>query len=207
MGLEPKYCFQQDCTCQTALFNDEIGVYEYDNTGGYGAPNTLSSAITSAIIEITPYGWESSITFNFTIASNVVTAATKTDEFGTVTNVLSLLNTTAFPFVDLEFNSILLFGDSELSNLVDGSWQLVYTISDGTNLWILDAYNSFICNSKRCKDETAIAFVNGEITKQKAIDVFTNFDGLLVAVSLHDVNMVDSQVDVLSSLCNECNNC
>jgi hypothetical protein len=142
-----------------AVFNDESGVYSFSNTGGYGAPNIDPLTITNATMTIYPFGYVDPIVFTFTIASGIITAATKTDEYGIVTNVFSLLNTVLFPFVDLEMGSALLYGDSGDSVLADGSWRLIYSVTDGTSVYELEAYNYFVCSAKKCKDNTSMIYL------------------------------------------------
>jgi hypothetical protein len=111
MGVSLNFCLAQQCDCKTALFTDTTGVYLANvNEGGWGAPpNTSTSAITSATIQITPKGYIYPIVFTFTIANDVITFATRADEFGSVTDITSLLSSDVFPFFELEFNSNLLF--------------------------------------------------------------------------------------------------
>lgn len=208
MAFELKYSFCESCDCKTGVFNDTTGVYDVNtNPTGYGAPNVASADITSATIVVTPPSYDSPITFTFTISSGTVTAATRTDIFGVVTDVLSLLSTTTFPFVDLNFDSILLFGDTTQNDLEDGSWLVVYTVSDGVDDYQLNAYNYFICTTTRCRDEIAIGYTNKTVTKAQAIDVFLNYDVLLASVGLKDSDAVDAQVLTMQSLCKSCNNC
>jgi len=208
MAFELKYSLCEQCDCKEALFNDTSGVYNVStNPTGYGTPNVESTAITSATIVVTPPSYETPITFTFTISSGTVTAATRTDTFGVVVDVLSLLNTTVFPFVDLTFDSILLFGDSEQSDLEDGAWLMVYTVSDGTDTYQLNAYNFFICSATRCRDNTAIGFIKKTVSKSDAITVFVNYDVLLASVGLKDVSAVNSQIEAMQSICNPCSNC
>jgi hypothetical protein len=208
MGLELKYSFCEQCDVKNALFNDTTGVYAlYDNPTGYGTPNVESTAITSATLSITPPTYESPLLFSFTISSGVVTAATRTDEFGVVTDILSLLNSTAFPFFDLNLDSVILYGDTEASELVDGSYQVIYTITDGTDIWQLDAFNYFIEKATQCKAATAKGYTNKTISEANAIKVFINYDVLLVSVGLDDPDAVNSQADAMVDLCNSCNNC
>jgi hypothetical protein len=207
MALDLRYCFSQRCDCKVAVFNDESGVYSFSNTGGYGAPNIDPLTITSATMTIYPFGYVNPIVFTFTIASGIITAATKTDEYGIVTNVFSLLNTVLFPFVDLEMGSALLYGDSGDSVLADGSWRLIYSITDGTSVYELEAYNYFVCSAKKCKDNTSIDAAAGKITQASAIRVFFNYDLLMAGVGLKNNTFVDEQVLVMGDLCNTCNNC
>lgn len=207
MGLQVTYCFSQQCDSLKAIFNDSTGVFSYDNETGYGTPNPESSTFTSASISILPPNYINPIVFSFTLSANVVTAATRTDEYGTVTNVLSLLNTTDFPFVDLEFNSVLLFDGNEDDLIADGVWQVVYSISDGTDVYELEAYNYFVNNAKRCKDDASVKASTGRMTKSDAINIFFNYDMLLNGVGLKDNTFVTNQIEIMQSLCNECNNC
>jgi len=208
MALDLKYCFAEQCDCKEVLFNDNTGVYSATaNLTGYGAPNVESSAITQATMELTPMGYESSILFTFTIASNVITAATRTDEFAVVTDVLSLLNSTVFPFLDLTFDSILMFGDTEQSVLLDGSWNMVYTVTDGTDIYSVTAFNYFIEKATQCKRDTAIGFASKTVSETNAIKIFLNYDILLNSVGLKDPTAVDSQSTAMVDLCNKCNNC
>jgi hypothetical protein len=205
MGVLLNFCLAEQCDCKTALFNDTTGVYDaVTNEGGWGAPNTLSSAITSATIEITPKGYITPITFTFTIVNDVITAATRTDEFGVVVNVLSLLSSTVFPFFDFEFNSELLYGSSPSSDLADGSYLVTYECTDGTDTFMNEQWVFFTCLSKRCKDDTVVKGAAGHVTTENQIKIFLNYEYLLGGVSLGDKDFVDAQVDAMASLCLSC---
>jgi len=205
MGVLLNFCLAEQCDCKTALFNDTTGVYDaVTNEGGWGAPNTLSSAITSATIEITPKGYILPIIFTFTIANDVITAATRTDEFSVVVNVLPLLNSTIFPFFNFEFNSELLYGSSPSSDLVDGSYLVTYECTDGTDTFLNQQWVFFTCLSKRCKDDTVVKGAAGHVTTENQIKIFLNYEYLLGGVSLGDKDFVDAQVDAMASLCLSC---
>jgi len=196
MGVLLNFCLAEQCDCKTALFNDTTGVYDaVTNEGGWGAPNTLSSAITSATIEII---------FTFTIVNDVITAATRTDEFSVVVNVLPLLNSTIFPFFNFEFNSELLYGSSPSSDLVDGSYLVTYECTDGTDTFLNQQWVFFTCLSKRCKDDTVVKGAAGHVTTENQIKIFLNYEYLLGGVSLGDKDFVDAQVDAMASLCLSC---
>lgn len=205
MGVLLNFCLAEQCDCKTALFNDTTGVYDaVTNEGGWGAPNTLSSAITSATIEITPKGYITPIIFTFTIVNDVITAATRTDEFSVVVNVLSLLSSVVFPFFDFEFNSELLYGSSPSSDLVDGSYLVTYECTDGTDTFMNEQWVFFTCLSKRCKDDTVVKGAAGHVTTENQIKIFLNYEYLLGGVSLGDKDFVDAQVDAMASLCLSC---
>lgn len=205
MGVLLNFCLAEQCDCKTALFNDTTGVYDaVTNEGGWGAPNTLSSAITSATIEITPKGYITPIIFTFTIVNDVITAATRTDEFSVVVNVLPLLSSVVFPFFDFEFNSELLYGSSPSSDLVDGSYLVTYECTDGTDTFMNEQWVFFTCLSKRCKDDTVVKGAAGHVTTENQIKIFLNYEYLLGGVSLGDKDFVDAQVDAMASLCLSC---
>jgi len=205
MGVLLNFCLAEQCDCKTALFNDTTGVYDaVTNEGGWGAPNTLSSAITSATIEITPKGYILPIIFTFTIANDVITAATRTDEFSVVVNVLPLLNSTIFPFFNFEFNSELLFNASPSSDLSDGSYLVSYECTDGNETFFNEQWVFFTCLSKRCKDDTVVKGAAGHVTTENQIKIFLNYEYILGGVSLGDKDFVNAQVDAMASLCLSC---
>jgi hypothetical protein len=174
------------------------------NDGGWGAPNTLTTDITSATIEITPKGYILPITFTFTIVNDVITAATRTDEFSVVVNVLPLLSSVVFPFYELEFNSELLFNASPSSDLPDGSYLVTYECTDGSDTFLSQQWIFFTCLSKRCKDDTVVRGAAGHVTTENQIKIFLNYEYLLGGVSLGDKDFVDAQVDAMASLCLSC---
>jgi hypothetical protein len=205
MGVSLNFCLAEQCDCKTALFNDTTGVYDVNtNNGGWGGGNTNSNAITSATISITPKGYITPIIFTFTIVNDVITAATRTDEFGVVVNVLPLLNSTIFPFFNLEFNSELLYGSSPNSDLADGSYLVTYECTDGTDTFLNQQWVFFTCLSKRCKDDTVVKGAAGHVTTENQIKIFLNYEYLLGGVSLGDKDFVDAQVDAMASLCLSC---
>jgi hypothetical protein len=174
------------------------------NDGGWGAPNTLTTDIISATIEITPKGYITSILFTFTIANDVITAATRKDEFGVVTNVLPLLSSVVFPFFNFEFNSELLFNSSPSSDLADGSYLVRYECTDGNYTFTNQQWVFFTCLSKRCKDDTVVRGAAGHVTTENQIKIFLNYEYILGGVSLGDKDFVDAQVDAMASLCLSC---
>lgn len=205
MGVLLNFCLAEQCDCKTALFNDTTGVYDVNtNNGGWGGGNTSSNAITSATISITPKGYIYPIVFTFTINNNDVQSVTRTDEFGVVTNVTSLINSYVFPFFNLEFNSELLYNSSPNSDLVDGSYLVTYECTDGTDTFMNQQWVFFTCLSKRCKDDTVVRGAAGHVTTENQIKIFLNYEYLLGGVSLGDKDFVDAQVDAMASLCLSC---
>lgn len=119
--------------CTQILFNDTTGSLvsacnDTQNDLGYGLVGGIASTdVTQAILNVyypsitTPY------IFTFTIASNVITAATLTDLNGTVTSILANLESTVFPLVDFDI-TLAAYGVT-LPELTDGIVNWDYTIS------------------------------------------------------------------------------
>jgi hypothetical protein len=207
MAVSLNFCLAQQCDCKTALFTDTTGVYLANvNDGGWGAPNTLTTAITSATIQITPKGYILPITFTFTIANDVITLVERSDEFGVITDVTALINPNSlvFPFYEFEFNSELLFNASPSSDLSDGSYLVTYECTDGSQVFSNQQWIFFTCLSKRCKDDTVVRGSAGHVTTENQIKIFLNYEYLLGGVSLGDKDFVDAQVDAMASLCLSC---
>ena len=98
-----------------------------DATADYGVPTVPTSGITSCVIVVTLSGG-SYLTFTFTIAANVITAATLGLSGATATSILSSLASTVFPFVATPF-SIWRDYDVTVPEFADGVVDVTYTIA------------------------------------------------------------------------------
>lgn len=91
--------------CTKLLLTDSTGTYNVStNPLGYGLPSgpTVNN-VTGVTVKLT-YDTESTyITFTFTVANGVITAATLSVAGGTATNILSSLASTTWPFTDFDF--------------------------------------------------------------------------------------------------------
>ncbi len=86
--------------CGGVSLTDTTGVYNgTTNTGGYGLPNgpTVNN-VTGVEIIFTYNSQSNDITYNFTVVSGVITAATLTIASGTPADILTALPSTAWPF-------------------------------------------------------------------------------------------------------------
>lgn len=217
MSFLLKYSFCQNCECDTAVFSDTTGQYNAQtNPTGYNGPNGVyNSDIRSVEISITPPSYQNPIVFNFDLNPNgfgEVTSATRTDQYGDVTPIdPDSLSTKNYPFYNLEFDSILLFGDTTKSDLEDGTWTVEYSITDTVSnpdqVYESKAYNYFICKATQCKNNAAIKYPKGEITKERAIDIFLNYNSLLTAIVLQNNQDVNNQSAVILDLCKGCGCC
>ncbi len=131
LELSGSICIEDGCT--SIIFNDTTGSLvsacnDEQNDLGYGLVDGIDSDdVTEAILNIyypsitTPY------IFTFTVASNVITAATLTDLNGVVTNILADLESTVFPLED--FDTTLAAYGVTFPELTDGIVNWDYTIS------------------------------------------------------------------------------
>jgi len=112
-------------TLTTSATCDDITVT--DSTADYGVPTVPTSGITSCVIVVTLSGG-SYLTFTFTIAANVITAATLGLSGATATSIQSELASTVFPFVASPF-SIWRDYDVTVPDFADGVVDVTYTIA------------------------------------------------------------------------------
>jgi hypothetical protein len=126
MALQLNFSICVINSCTQIRFQETTGFYSTANTGGWGPPNIdLNDAVT-ATLAITPYN-------------------------STSTYTLNLLATTLFPTDNSSFTyDIPLSSIGNPSNIVDGKWLFVYTITDGTNTYTKSIYKYFYCNSECC---------------------------------------------------------
>jgi len=208
MALQIKFCVPQDCDCKSVNFSDTTGVYDAStNPTGYGTPNPESADVTQARITFNSPNDPQGIDFVFTVLNNVITDATRTDSFGNTVNVLADLPSTVFPFVDFVFDSPLLYGSDAQSDLLDGAWKVLYQIDEPSASYSYSAWVYLVCQIKKCYEETMVGFTKGTVLKSNAIDVSLNFDSLVNAVGLDNPTSVNNLVEVMQSLCSNCNKC
>ena len=205
MALQNKFQFGQLCDCSLVSFNETTGDYnEFSNPGGYGAPNTASSAITSAQIVLLKSTWSSPYTIDFTIASNVITAATVTDYFGNVRDILSRLSNDAFPIINQEWDSVTLFGTAEPVDFEPGTYFVTYTVSDGSVDTIKQEWCFLICKYKACVEKVTSLVAQKRIAPEVAREVFFTFNLIQLNVQMQNVIGTQQQMDVMAALCDEC---
>lgn len=119
-----------DKACDTFTLTELTGVYSSTNTGGWGAPNALTSDITVAILQVTSPG-------------------------GSVYTINLLSPVSGFPSANPSFDYDLLPGDlGGMTNAADGHWQffLYYRTAAGTVYQKTKNY-LFYCNSECCVQE------------------------------------------------------
>lgn len=117
------------------FFQDTTGTYNaVSNTGGYGAPNPLSTQVTTFQVISNWVSAGSITTYNFTASAGTITAASVIDNAGTTVNILSYLASTAFPIVDPNFLDLTDTFDDQivLPTLADGQYTLTYKVISGS---------------------------------------------------------------------------
>tara|TARA_R110000823_G_scaffold306384_9_gene428775 strand:+ start:490 stop:1164 length:675 start_codon:yes stop_codon:yes gene_type:complete len=126
-------CIKVEKGCTQLLFSDTTGFLvtvcndEY-NELGYGLVGGIAlDDVTSAQLNVYYPNITTPVTFDFIIASHVITECLFTDLNGTVTDITTLLASTAFPLFDFDITlSTYLITLPELS---DGIIKWDYTIS------------------------------------------------------------------------------
>jgi hypothetical protein len=208
MALIPKISYEQQCNCVDSLLNETTGTYDaLTNPGGYGAPNVASTAIIQAVFTLKKSEWDTPITLTFTISSGTIIAATRTDFFGNVADVLALLSNTAFPLVNQVIDSKILFGTLTKEELESGSYYCTYSVTDGVDTYSTVLWSFFVCAYDSCVEEAIVKKAKGQITQEKALDIYYNYDALYVFVGLQQPTDVQAQMEILDALCSECGCC
>lgn len=128
-------------SCSISVSADGTQLNFIDNTNqynattaplGYGVSGGITTSnITSSTLVLTWGSLKESIIYTFTVANNVVTAATITDVGGTVINILSQLTSTTFPFTSANpFNLVKSWtGVTNVPTFTDDVYTLDYTIT------------------------------------------------------------------------------
>lgn len=205
MALQNKFLCGQLNNCKLLSFNETTGDYsEFSNPGGYGGPNVASSAITSAQIILLKSTWSSGYTIDFTISSNVITAATITDYFGNQRDILSQLSNNAFPLVNQEWDTVLLSNDAEPSDIAPGTYFVTYTVSDGSNSYTKQEWCFFVCKYKACVEKVTSMLGQRQVAPEVAAEVFLTWDMIISNVRLQNVAGVQRQMEVMDVLCDQC---
>lgn len=202
--------------CLVWNFWDDTGSYAAStNPGGYGSPNLASSAVTSATLQVLPYGYTTGYTFTFTISTNVITAAKVTDPAGTITNILADMDSTVFPFTEaLPFEIIgEWLGNGEDSELTSSTYYFEYNVTDGTNTYTSSADRVIVCqvcccvrNAEADLDATECSCESATIEKVTRSQIF--LDSAIWAMENGEVEKSYTNLMTAKKLCDgSCTNC
>lgn len=127
LSIDFNICMESDCT--TFTLYETTGTYSATNTGGWGAPNPLTSDMTSAILQV------------------------KAPD-GTISNINLL--TLGFPSSNPSFSYDFLA--STVGDYEDGKWEFLLYYSDGVTTYQKKHNRLFYCTTQCCID-TMIASV------------------------------------------------
>lgn len=126
-------CIEIEKGCTQLLFSDITGFLvtvcndEY-NEFGYGLIDGIAlDDVTSAQLNVYYPSMTTPITFDFIIASHVITECLFTDLNGTVTDITALLESTVFPLTNFDV-TLAAYGVT-LPEMSDGIFKWDYTIS------------------------------------------------------------------------------
>lgn len=126
-------CIEIEKGCTQLLFSDITGFLvtvcndEY-NEFGYGLIDGIAlDDVTSAQLNVYYPSMTTPITFDFIIASHVITECLFTDLNGTVTDITALLESTVFPLTNFDV-TLAAYGVT-LPEMADGIFKWDYTIS------------------------------------------------------------------------------
>lgn len=164
--------------CDTFTLTEITGAYSASNTTGWGAPNALTSSVTTAVLQAT-------------------------SPSGTVTT-FNLL-THSFPSDNYSYQYDILA--SLLGGYEDGKWDFLLYYTDGVNTYQKRHVYYFYCTTKCCVD-TMLAnmeILDCEDCKNEQISDFMYakflLEGLKYAASCQQENNFNSIKSVLDKLC------
>lgn len=218
MALEIAFTVTESDDCLEWDVVDSTGNYNVTTTpGGYGAPNTASSAIVSVIINVLPYGETVPTIFTLTVATNVVTAATWTAPDGTVTNILADLAYTVFPFTEAAPFTIYgeWMGNGEDSELTAGAYNFEYIIatSGGALTYNTDIDQLITCQVCCCVRSAAVDLdaTDCKCNKDKvdkAVRASIFLDSAIWAMENAEIEKSVNNLAMAKAICSgECKNC
>ncbi len=188
-------CIAPSCAAMT--FTELTGAYSSSNTTGWGAPNSLISSVTNALLQIT-------------------------DPSGGIYTI-DLLATTYFPSDNPSFEYTIPLASIGVttSTIADGNWSFFYYVvgSDAGGAFVYQTKKNFLfyCNSECCVNTmlTAIEPDACDCNKENKI-LIDNYlkatvflDDLKNAARCYQVELFNDIQDIIDKLCanSGCTNC
>lgn len=197
-----------DTTCTTLTFNDTTGTYNAStNPLGYGLPGGIeSSDVTSVNLTVRFETAGIYLTYLFTVASDVITAATLSLNGATAVDITSELLSTVFPIVSFD-----VLGDYgvNLPTLEDGVYSAEYTIEGivvdvpfnyTTSEQIVTDCNVCCCNNKQFLNVDP----NCEDFEDKLEDAMIVLGWIQVAKSNAEYGNIEAAVSALNKAAELC---
>lgn len=200
--------------CDGLTFQDTTGAYNAStNVGGYGLPGGIATSdIDSAILKLEYSTLGTYIQFNFTVVTNVVTAATLSVGGADSTSILSSLASTTFPFTSANEFDFSRDYDVTIPDFEDGIYYLTYTIAGNTP----EAFTYTVTQqvAMTCSTACCIAKMFQELdancgcSSAKLMTALRAQSYLLAAKYSTEVGYIDNAVAALNKASDICeNNC
>jgi hypothetical protein len=188
-------------------FSDPTGVYDaVNNPGGYGAPNVLSSAITSVQLTITFDEVPSPTILSLVVVTGTVTSGTFTDALGNVSPiVLTDLNLSSFPFqkgAPIELPASLFVPAATFFE--DQYITIEYIVSDGTTDYVSTEKWLLSQNACCCLKKAWYKFSIGQCQRQDPMKIQDAINGLNAANDVADYLTAKESLVRLKQLCSNC---
>ncbi len=170
--------------CTQLEFTETTGEYNsVTNTTGWGTPNIELNTAETAVLTITsPSGTQYSI------------------------NLLDH----DFPSSNVDFSYI--FSLDNLTNIVDGKWTFVYTITDSeADTYTKTIYKLFYCNSDCCVEQMLTDLdltcdcCSKDLTYENYVKAWTFLQALKNAAECGDYNSFTNILKILDRLCKNIN--
>lgn len=197
MAFEPKLLAEQAVDFITLFLNDITGT----GATGFGAPNPVVNDIISAEITFSSELYVGNIILSFDILNGVITDAEKTDYNGNITNILADLNSTVFPFVDLEITSRILLGDDKYP---DVCFDVIYRISTSTESFTYNFYFFTALNTVLCYDKANTKYANGQMLSDKTAEIQASYLAFVSAIYAGNKTSAIEQQKRLLKVCASC---
>ena len=197
MAFEPKLLVEQAVDFITLFLNDITGT----GATGFGAPNPTVNDIISAEITFSSELYVGNIILSFDILNGVITDAEKTDYNGNITNILADLNSTAFPFVDLEITSTLLLGNDKYQ---DGCFDVIYKLNTSTESFTKTLFFFTALNSVLCYDKANTMFALGQKPTKETAEIQASYLAFASALYADNKTSAIEQQKRLLKVCASC---
>lgn len=205
------FCINQSKTnCNTLLYNDNSdfgnNIIDGDFDGNdFDNEDFLTGGYLQGQIDITlsflPNGYTNPVVLAFVAIDGIITQATRTDQNGNVTNILSELTSVNFPFVNFELSSLLLFGSQSFQDIRNSiEYQYVYngqTYKKTTTLVTL-------CGVIKCFNDASSKYSNKKMTYEKYVQIAAKFYALQSAIYANDFNNIDTNLESIKKACDQC---
>jgi len=185
----------------------------WDTTSDYGGGTVTTASVTSAVVLVRNKSTGTYFTYTFTVSSGTITAATASLDGGAAVDILSQLDSTAWPFI-VDVNELSLwktYTNFTQPDFDDAVYQPEYTIS-GTS-GSAYSYTTSVAVLKDCDTCCCISKVFAALdpncdccdsSRDKAMEMDTWLHTAKAAAAIGDVTKAVEALAKASDMC-ECN--